>query len=152
MKFLIINGPNINLLGLREPELYGERSYQALQKFIFDCCNREDIETVLYQSNHEEDIVDRIQAAYGEVDGIVINPAAFTHTSIAILDALKGVGIPAAEVHLTDINTRESFRRISYPGMACLRSFIGMGFEGYREAIVFLKEYLKSSKKETETG
>lgn len=152
MKFLIINGPNINLLGLREPELYGERSYQALQKFIFDCCHREDIEPVLYQSNHEGDIVDRIQAAYGEVDGIVINPAAFTHTSIAILDALKGVGIPAAEVHLTDINTRESFRRISYPGMACLRSFIGMGFEGYREAIVFLKEYLKSSKKETETG
>ena len=152
MKFLIINGPNINLLGLREPELYGERSYQALQKFIFDCCHREDIEPVLYQSNHEGDIVDRIQAAYGEVDGIVINPAAFTHTSIAILDALKGVGIPAAEVHLTDINTRESFRRISYPGMACLRSFIGMGFEGYREAIVFLKEFLKSSKKETETG
>ncbi len=152
MKFLIINGPNINLLGLREPELYGERSYQALQKFVFDCCHREDIEPVLYQSNHEGDIVDRIQAAYGEVDGIVINPAAFTHTSIAILDALKGVGIPAAEVHLTDINTRESFRRISYPGMACLRSFIGMGFEGYREAIVFLKEYLKSSKKETETG
>lgn len=152
MKFLIINGPNINLLGLREPELYGERSYQALQKFIFDCCHREDIEPVLYQSNHEGDIVDRIQAAYGEVDGIVINPAAFTHTSIAILDALKGVGIPAAEVHLTDINTRESFRRISYPGMACLRSFIGMGFEGYREAIVFLKEYLKSNKKETETG
>lgn len=152
MKFLIINGPNINLLGLREPELYGERSYQALQKFVFDCCHREDVEPVLYQSNHEGDIVDRIQAAYGEVDGIVINPAAFTHTSIAILDALKGVGIPAAEVHLTDINTRESFRRISYPGMACLRSFIGMGFEGYREAIVFLKEYLKSSKKETETG
>ena len=152
MKFLIINGPNINLLGLREPELYGERSYQALQKFIFDCCHREDIEPVLYQSNHEGDIVDRIQAAYGEVDGIVINPAAFTHTSITILDALKGVGIPAAEVHLTDINTRESFRRISYPGMACLRSFIGMGFEGYREAIVFLKEYLKSNKKETETG
>ena len=133
MKFLIINGPNINLLGLREPELYGERSYQALQKFIFDCCHREDIEPVLYQSNHEGDIVDRIQAAYGEVDGIVINPAAFTHTSIAILDALKGVGIPAAEVHLTDINTRESFRRISYPGMACLRSFIGMVWNRLRE-------------------
>ena len=152
MKFLIINGPNINLLGLREPDLYGERNYQALQRFIFDCCHREGIEPVLFQSNHEGDIVDRIQAAYGEADGIVINPAAFTHTRIAILDALKGVNIPTAEVHLTDINARESFRRISYPGMACLRSFIGMGFEGYRQAILFLKNYLENNGKETETG
>ncbi len=152
MKLLIINGPNINLLGLREPELYGERDYQALQKYIFDCCRGEGIEPVLFQSNHEGDIVDRIQAAYGEADGIVINPAAYTHTSIAILDALKGVSIPAAEVHLTDINSRESFRKISYPGMACLRSFVGMGFEGYRQAILFLKEYLEGKTEITETG
>ena len=152
MKFLIINGPNINLLGLREPDLYGERDYQALQKFIFDCCHSEGIEPVLFQSNHEGAIVDRIQAAYGEADGIIINPAAYTHTSIAILDALKGVSIPAAEVHLTDISARESFRQISYPGMACLKTFVGMGFEGYRQAILFLKSYLQNKKKETETG
>ena len=152
MKFLIINGPNINLLGLREPALYGERDYQALQKFIFDCCHEEGIEPVLFQSNHEGAIVDRIQAAYGEADGIVINPAAYTHTSIAILDALKGVSIPAAEVHLTDIKARESFRQVSYPGMACLKTFVGMGFEGYRQAILFLKNYLENNRKETETG
>ena len=151
MKFLIINGPNINLLGLREPDLYGERNYQSLQRFIFDCCHSEAVVPVLFQSNHEGDIVDRIQSAYGEVDGIIINPAAFTHTSIAILDALKGTGIPAAEVHLTDIYKRESFRRLSYPGMACLKSFVGMGFEGYRQAILFLKDYLEKKKK-TETG
>ena len=152
MKLLIINGPNINLLGLREPELYGERDYRALQRFIYDCCRSEGIEPVMFQSNHEGAIVDRIQAAYGDVDGIVINPAAYTHTSVAILDALKGVNIPAVEVHLTDIRTRESFRQISYPGMACLTSFIGMGFEGYREAIQFLKNYLNNKVKETETG
>ena len=144
MKFLIINGPNINILGLREPELYGERDYQALQKFIFDCCRQEGIEPVLFQSNHEGAIVDRIQAAFGEADGIIINPAAYTHTSIAILDALKGVNIPSVEVHLTDIRTRESFRQISYPGMACIKSFVGMGFEGYRAAILFLKHYLEN--------
>ncbi|MBR4474638.1 MAG: 3-dehydroquinate dehydratase [Oscillospiraceae bacterium] len=142
MKFLIINGPNINMLGLREPDIYGKEDYRALQKFIYECCTREGIEPVLYQSNHEGAIVDRIQAAYGDADGIVINPAAYTHTSVAILDALKAVRIPAVEVHLSDIAVRESFRQISYPGMACLKTFAGLGFEGYRKAILFLKDYL----------
>ena len=145
MKFLIINGPNINLLGLREPELYGEKDFQALQKFVFDSCHEAGIEPILFQSNHEGEIIDRIQSAYGEADGIIINPAAYTHTSVAILDALKSVSIPTVEVHLTDVNARESFRKISYPGMACLKSFIGMGFEGYRKAILFLKNYLNST-------
>ena len=142
MKFLIINGPNINMLGLREPDIYGKEDYRALQKFIYECCTQEGIEPVLYQSNHEGAIVDRIQAAYGDADGIVINPAAYTHTSVAILDALKAVRIPAVEVHLSDIAVRESFRQISYPGMACLKTFAGLGFEGYRKAILFLKDYL----------
>ena len=131
LKFLIINGPNINMLGLREPDIYGTENYRSLQQFIYHCC--------------EGAIVDRIQAAYGDADGIVINPAAYTHTSVAILDALKAVRIPAVEVHLSDISARESFRRISYPGMACLKTFAGLGFEGYREAILFLKDYLKKN-------
>ena len=142
MKFLIINGPNLNMLGLREPDIYGRQDFSALQQFIRDCCEEEGVEPVLFQSNHEGAIVDRIQAAYGEVDGIVINPAAYTHTSVAILDALKAVSIPAVEVHLSDVRARESFRQISYPGMACVRSFIGLGFEGYRQAIHWLKDYL----------
>lgn len=142
MKFLIINGPNLNMLGLREPDIYGRQDFSALQQFIRDCCEEEGVESVLFQSNHEGAIVDRIQAAYGEVDGIVINPAAYTHTSVAILDALKAVSIPAVEVHLSDVRARESFRQISYPGMACVRSFIGLGFEGYRQAIHWLKDYL----------
>ena len=142
MKFLIINGPNLNMLGLREPDIYGRQDFSALQQFIRDCCEEEGVEPVLFQSNHEGAIVDRIQAAYGEVDGIVITPAAYTHTSVAILDALKAVSIPAVEVHLSDVRARESFRQISYPGMACVRSFIGLGFEGYRQAIHWLKDYL----------
>ena len=142
MKFLIINGPNLNMLGLREPDIYGRQDFSALQQFIRDCCEEEGGEPVLFQSNHEGAIVDRIQAAYGEVDGIVINPAAYTHTSVAILDALKAVSIAAVEVHLSDVRARESFRQISYPGMACVRSFIGLGFEGYRQAIHWLKDYL----------
>ncbi len=145
MKFLIINGPNINMLGIREPAIYGDRDFRALQRYIYDTCHAEGIEPVLFQSNHEGAIVDRIQDAYGVIDGIVINPAAYTHTSVAILDALKAVAIPAVEVHLSKVNERESFRHISYPGMACLRAFIGMGFEGYREAILFLKEYLQKT-------
>ena len=145
LKFLIINGPNINMLGLREPDIYGTENYRSLQQFIYHCCVQEDIEPVLYQSNHEGAIVDRIQAAYGDADGIVINPAAYTHTSVAILDALKAVRIPAVEVHLSDISARESFRRISYPGMACLKTFAGLGFEGYREAILFLTDYLEKN-------
>ncbi len=142
MKFLIINGPNLNLLGLREPDIYGKQDFHALEEFIRESCRAEDIEPVLFQSNHEGAIVDTIQAAYGQIDGIVINPAAYTHTSVAILDALKAVRIPAVEVHLSDIAQRESFRQISYAGMACIKSFIGLGFEGYRQAILYLKNYL----------
>ena len=142
MKFLIINGPNLNLLGIREPDIYGEQDFRSLQKLIYDTCNSEGIVPVLYQSNHEGAIVDRIQSAFGQIDGIIINPAAYTHTSIAILDALKAVGIPAVEVHISDISSRESFRQISYPGMACIKSFVGLGFDGYRRAILFLKDYL----------
>lgn len=142
MKILIINGPNINMLGLREPAVYGSGSYAALQEFIWDCCRDEGVEAELFQSNHEGDIVDKIQEAYGEFDGIVINPAAYTHTSIAILDALKAVSIPAVEVHISDVKSRESFRQVSYAGMACVKTYMGMGFEGYRQAVLFLKEYL----------
>ena len=143
MKFLIINGPNINMLGIREPDIYGAQNYQALRQFIYDCCIREGIEPILFQSNHEGAIVDRIQAAYRDVDGIIINPAAYTHTSVAILDALKAVSIPAVEVHLSNVSARESFRQISYPGMACIKTFAGLGFEGYRQAILFLKQWLE---------
>ena len=142
MKFLIINGPNLNLLGLREPDIYGKQNFAALEEFIRESCRAEGIEPVLFQSNHEGAIVDAIQAAYGEIDGIVINPAAYTHTSVAILDALKAVRIPAVEVHLSDISQRESFRQISYAGMACIKSYVGLGFEGYRQAIQYLKSYL----------
>lgn len=142
MKFLIINGPNLNLLGLREPDIYGKQDYKALEQFIRDACNAADVEATLFQSNHEGAIVDVIQQAYGNYDGIVINPAAYTHTSVAILDALKAVQIPAVEVHLSDVTQRESFRQISYAGLACVKSFIGLGFEGYRQAVLFLREYL----------
>ena len=135
MKILIINGPNINLLGLREPEIYGKRDYAALLKFIRDVCVEAGVEAECMQSNHEGAIVDAIQAAYGRFDGIIINPAAYTHTSIAILDALKAVGIPAIEVHLTNVREREAFRRVSYAGQACERTIAGKGFDGYAEAI-----------------
>ena len=149
MRFLIINGPNLNMLGIREPELYGTRDFNALQQYLVDVCRSENIEPILFQSNHEGAIVDRIQQAYQQVNGIIINPAAYTHTSVAILDALKAVAIPAVEVHLTPINERESFRHLSYPGMACLQSFIGKGFESYREGILFLKNYLCKEQKLT---
>ena len=144
MKFLIINGPNLNMLGIREPDIYGTQNFRALQRYIYDCCLDEGIEPVLFQSNHEGAIVDRIQAAYRDADGIIINPAAYTHTSVAILDALKAVAIPAVEVHLSEVSARESFRQISYPGMACIRTYAGMGFEGYRQAILFLKDWLQN--------
>ena len=143
MKLLIINGPNINLLGLREPEIYGRQDYHALEQYILDACREVGAEAELFQSNHEGAIVDAIQAAYGRFDGIVINPAAYTHTSIAILDALKAVRLPAVEVHLSDITERESFRRISYAGMACMKCFAGLGFGGYRQAVLFLADYLR---------
>ena len=142
MKILVINGPNLNLLGIREPDIYGKKTYKDLECFIRQCCEEMGIECDLLQSNHEGVIVDAIQEAYQKYDGIVINPAAYTHTSIAILDALKAVGIPAMEVHLSDIRERESFRQISYPGMACINQYIGMGFEGYRKAIDDLFDYV----------
>lgn len=138
MKFLVINGPNLNLLGLREPAIYGSRSFAALQDFIRASAAEAGVEVALFQSNHEGAIVDAIQAAYGTADGIVINPAAYTHTSVAILDALKAVALPAVEVHLTDIQERESFRHVSYAGMACEKTFAGLGFEGYRRAVEYL--------------
>ena len=148
MKFLIINGPNLNLLGLREPDIYGKQDFHALERFIRDACAEAGVEAALFQSNHEGAIVDAIQDAFGKMDGIVINPAAYTHTSVAILDALKAVRIPAVEVHLSDISQRESFRQISYAGMACVKSYIGLGFEGYRQAVFYLRDYLSNSKGE----
>ena len=143
MKFLVINGPNLNMLGLREPDIYGRQDFKALEQFICDACAAEGVEATLFQSNHEGAIVDVIQQAYGNYDGIVINPAAYTHTSVAILDALKAVQIPAVEVHISDVSRRESFRQVSYAGMACIKRFIGLGFEGYRQAVLYLKDYLE---------
>jgi 3-dehydroquinate dehydratase-2 len=140
MKLLVVNGPNINLLGIREKEIYGAQTYESLLDYIRQACQEAGVEADFFQSNHEGAIVDAIQAAYGKYQGIVINPAAYTHTSVAILDALKAVSIPAVEVHLSDIYQREPFRHVSYAGMACVKSFYGLGFEGYRKAIFFLKE------------
>lgn len=138
MNLLVINGPNLNLLGIREPNIYGDQSFAALERFIQAAARESGASVELFQSNHEGAIVDKIQSAYGRMDGIVINPAAYTHTSVAILDALKAVALPAVEVHLSDVNSREPFRQISYAGMACEESFIGLGFEGYRRAIQYL--------------
>ena len=145
MKFLIINGPNLNMLGIREPSIYGRQDFAALLKLVGDTCDEAGIEYETYQSNHEGDIVDRIQAAYGVFDGIVINPAAYTHTSVAILDALKAVGIPTAEVHISDINTREEFRKFSYVSLAAKFTIAGHGLDGYREAILQLKELIEAN-------
>jgi len=142
MRILVINGPNINMLGIREPEVYGSKTYEDLVRFIEDVCAEQGISVSVFQSNHEGAIVDAIQGAYGVYDGIIINPAAYTHTSIAILDALKAVSLPAVEVHLSDINTREDFRRVSYPGMACIKTFSGMGFDSYRHAILFIRNQI----------
>ena len=142
MKLLVINGPNLNMLGIREKNIYGDADYAALVKLIEAVCDAQGLDVEVFQSNHEGAIVDEIQRAYGRIDGIVINPAAYTHTSVAILDALKAVAIPAVEVHISDISQRESFRQISYAGQACIKSIIGQGFDGYRQAIVFLKEHL----------
>ena len=138
MNLLVINGPNLNLLGIREPNIYGDQSFAALERFIQAAAQESGVSVELFQSNHEGAIVDKIQSAYGRMHGIVINPAAYTHTSVAILDALKAVALPAVEVHLSDVNSREPFRQISYAGMACEESFIGLGFEGYRRAIQYL--------------
>ena len=143
MKLLILNGPNLNLLGVREPDIYGKQSYAALEEHIRAACDARGIECEIFQSNHEGVLVDMIQSAYGAVDGIVINPAAYTHTSVAILDALKAVALPAVEVHLSDVNAREDFRRVSYAGMACQKTFAGFGFDGYTMAIDWLAEHCR---------
>ena len=143
MNILVINGPNRNMRGIREPNLYGKADYAALVQLVEETCAQEGIGVEIFQSNHEGAIVDKIQEAYGRKDGIVINPAAYTHTSVAILDALKAVAIPAVEIHISDVSQREDFRQISYAGKACIKTFMGLGLEGYRQAILYLKDYLE---------
>ena len=140
MKILVLNGPNINMLGIREPDVYGNETFSDLLELLDETAKSLDIEVEQYQSNHEGDLVDRIQSAYGQFNGIVINPAAYTHTSVAILDALKAVSIPAVEVHISDVDAREGFRQISYTGLACKKTIKGQGLDGYRQAIYYLKE------------
>lgn len=140
MKILVINGPNLNMLGIREPDIYGSDTYDELVRFIEGAARECGVETEIFQSNHEGAIVDRIQQAYNSFDAIVINPAAYTHTSVAILDALKAVALPAVEVHLSKVSQRESFRQISYAGLACEQTYAGFGFEGYRMAITYLRD------------
>ncbi|MCL1866411.1 MAG: 3-dehydroquinate dehydratase [Oscillospiraceae bacterium] len=148
-KILVVNGPNLNMLGLREPEIYGKRTYSELVDFIGEVCAEKDVEAEIVQSNHEGVIVDVIhefvlknRSNTGKSAGIVINPAAYTHTSVAILDALKLSGLPCAEVHLSDINSREDFRKVSYTSQACGKTFAGLGFEGYKQAIGYILEIL----------
>ena len=140
MKILVLNGPNINMLGIREPEIYGKSNYAALLQLLDQTARELQIELEHFQSNHEGALVDRIQQAYGIFDGIVINPAAYTHTSVAILDALKAVSIPAVEVHISNVDARESFRQVSYPGLYCEKTIKGQGIDGYRQAICYLTE------------
>ena len=140
MKILVINGPNINMLGIREPGIYGKQTFSELLALVNETAQKEGLEIEQFQSNHEGAIVDKIQDCYGKVEGIVINPAAYTHTSVAILDALKSVSIPTVEVHISDVDSRESFRQISYPGMYCEKTIKGQGLDGYRQAILYLKE------------
>ena len=138
MKILVINGPNLNMLGIREPDIYGKSTYKDLAALIEGYAKEKGISVELFQSNHEGAIVDKIQEAFGEADGIVINPAAYTHTSVAILDALKAVSIPTVEVHISAIDEREEFRRFSYVSLAAEKTICGKGFDGYIEAIDFL--------------
>lgn len=140
MKILVINGPNINMLGIREPNIYGKSAFCDLLHLLQQTADNLRIEVEQFQSNHEGAIVDKIQSAYGVFNGIVINPAAYTHTSVAILDALKSVAIPAVEVHISDVDSREAFRQISYAGLACEKTIKGQGFDGYRQAITYLVE------------
>ena len=140
MKILILNGPNINMLGIREPDIYGKQTYRDLLELLDSTAEMLGIEIEQYQSNHEGCLVDKIQEAYGKFQGIVINPAAYTHTSVAILDALKSVAIPAVEVHISNVDARESFRQISYPGMYCEKTIKGQGLDGYCQAMRYLKE------------
>ena len=141
MKILVINGPNINMLGIREPAIYGRNTFADLLTLLERTASEEGVTIDQFQSNHEGALVDTIQAAYGKYDGIVINPAAYTHTSVAILDALKAVGIPSVEVHISDVDSREAFRQISYAGMACVKTIKGQGLEGYRQAVKYLIDH-----------
>ena len=144
MKALVVNGPNLNMLGIREPDIYGSQNYAELERICLEAGAELGFDAVeVFQSNHEGAIVDKIQEAYGTFDGIVINPAAYTHTSVAILDALKAVGIPAVEVHISDVDARESFRQVSYAGMACFERVTGEGLAGYRHALALLVDRLK---------
>lgn len=140
MKILVINGPNLNMLGIREPDIYGKATYSDLVELVKSAASRLGVEAAFFQSNHEGALVDAIQEAYGVCDGIIINPAAYTHTSVALLDALKSVGIPAVEVHISDVTTREDFRQVSYVRQACIATVMGKGFEGYVEAMEILYE------------
>ncbi len=140
MKILVINGPNINMLGIREPEHYGRKTYADLVAEIQKHCDAKNVDVKIYQSNHEGDLVDEIQKAYGNTDGIVINPGAYTHTSIAILDAVKSVNIPTVEVHISKVEEREDFRQISYVRLACVKTITGHGTDGYLEVIDYLTE------------
>lgn len=142
MKILVLNGPNINMLGIREPDIYGKQTFQDLLYLLEQTAQEENVMIEQFQSNHEGELVDKIQQAYGTFDGIVINPAAYTHTSIAILDALKSVGLPAVEVHISDVDAREDFRKVSYAGMACIKTIKGRGLDGYRQAVQFMKTIL----------
>ena len=145
MKILIINGPNLNMLGLREPAVYGDRNYESLCASIRTWCEEAGVEYEIFQSNHEGVIVDKIQDAYGKVDGILINPAAYTHTSVAILDALKAVSIPTVEVHISKVSEREEFRQVSYVSLCAIKTIQGLGFEGYHEGIRYLLGYLEAA-------
>ena len=140
MKILVINGPNINMLGIREPGIYGTQTFAQLLSLLQTWAEEYHVEIEQFQSNHEGDLVDKIQSAYGSADGIIINPAAYTHTSVAILDALKAVCLPAVEVHISDVDSREPFRQISYAGLACEKTIKGQGLDGYRQAILYLTE------------
>ncbi len=140
MKLCIINGPNLNMLGIREPDIYGRTTYADLCQAIREHADKRDIEVDIYQSNHEGDLVDKIQACYQNVDGIVINPAAYTHTSVALLDAVKAVGLPTVEVHISDVSKREDFRQVSYIRAACVKTIAGHGITGYLEAMDALIE------------
>lgn len=146
MKILVINGPNINMLGIREVNIYGSESYDKLLKLLDEVAAEENIEIEEFQSNHEGAIVDIIQKSYKKIDGIVINPAAYTHTSVAILDALKAVSIPTVEVHISKVSEREDFRQVNFIRDYVIKSFEGYGIDGYKKAIIYLKNYLKEQK------
>ena len=139
MKLLVINGPNLNMLGIREPDIYGKQNYETLVKMIEKKADELGVGVSVYQSNHEGCLVDKIQEAYGKVDGIVINPGAYTHTSIALLDAVKSVSIPTVEVHISKVEEREDFRQVSYIRLACVKTITGQGTDGYLQAIDYLK-------------